>query len=43
MNISTQVARTPLEQIHDELVPDLVATAGRISESSPSDEHRGGG
>jgi IclR family pca regulon transcriptional regulator len=33
MNISTQVARTPLEQIHDELVPDLVATAGRISES----------
>jgi IclR family transcriptional regulator, pca regulon regulatory protein len=33
MNISTQVARTTVEQIHDELVPDLVATAGRISES----------
>jgi len=33
MNISTQVTRTPVEQIHDQLVPDLVATAGRISEA----------
>jgi IclR family transcriptional regulator, pca regulon regulatory protein len=33
MNVSTQVARTTVEQIHDELVPDLVATAARISEA----------
>jgi IclR family transcriptional regulator, pca regulon regulatory protein len=33
MNISTHVARTPIEQIHDQLVPDLVATAGQISEA----------
>lgn len=33
MNISTQVARTPVEQIHEELIPDLVATAARISEA----------
>jgi IclR family transcriptional regulator, pca regulon regulatory protein len=33
MNISTQVARTTVVQIHEELIPDLVATAGRISEA----------
>jgi IclR family pca regulon transcriptional regulator len=33
MNISTQVARTTLDQIHEELIPDLVSTAGRISEA----------
>ena len=33
MNVSTQVARTTVEQIHDELIPDLVATAGQISEA----------
>ena len=33
MNISTQVARTPVEQIHDDLVPALVATAAQISEA----------
>ncbi|HEY7068512.1 MAG TPA: IclR family transcriptional regulator C-terminal domain-containing protein [Acidimicrobiales bacterium] len=33
MNVSTQVARTSVEQLHDELVPDLVATAARISEA----------
>jgi IclR family pca regulon transcriptional regulator len=33
MNISTQVGRTPVEQIHDVLLPDLVATAGLISEA----------
>jgi IclR family transcriptional regulator, pca regulon regulatory protein len=33
MNISTQVARTTAEQIHEELVPVLVATATQISEA----------
>jgi IclR family transcriptional regulator, pca regulon regulatory protein len=33
MNISTQVARTTVEQIHDDLIPDLLATAARISEA----------
>jgi IclR family pca regulon transcriptional regulator len=33
MNISTQVARTPVEQIHEDLVPELVATAAQISEA----------
>lgn len=33
MNISTQVARTPVEQLHHDLVPELVATAAHISEA----------
>jgi IclR family transcriptional regulator, pca regulon regulatory protein len=33
MNISTQVARTPVEQLHEDLVPELVATAAHISEA----------
>jgi len=33
MNVSTQVARTSVEQIHEALIPDLVATAGEISEA----------
>jgi IclR family pca regulon transcriptional regulator len=33
MNISTQVARTTVVQLHEELLPDLVATAGRISDA----------
>jgi len=33
MNVSTQVARTSVDQLHEDVVPDLVATAGRISEA----------
>ena len=33
MNISTQVARTPAEQIHEHLVPELLTSAGQISEA----------
>ena len=33
MNISTQVARTPIEQIHDDLMPALLATAAQISDA----------
>ena len=33
MNVSTQVARTPMEELHERLVPELVTTAGQISEA----------
>ena len=33
MNVSTQVARTPMEELHERFVPELVTTAGQISEA----------
>jgi IclR family pca regulon transcriptional regulator len=33
MNVSTQVARTPMEELHERFVPELVITAGQISEA----------
>jgi IclR family transcriptional regulator, pca regulon regulatory protein len=33
MNVSTQVARTPLDELHERFVPELVITAGQISEA----------
>jgi len=33
MNVSTQVARTPMAELHERLVPELVTTAGQISEA----------
>ena len=33
MNVSTQVARTPMEELHERFVPQLVTTAGQISEA----------
>ena len=33
MNVSTQVARTPIDQLYERFVPELVTTAGQISEA----------
>jgi IclR family pca regulon transcriptional regulator len=33
MNVSTQVARAPVEELYERFVPELVATAGQISEA----------
>ena len=33
MNVSTQVARTPMEELHERFIPELVITAGQISEA----------
>jgi IclR family transcriptional regulator, pca regulon regulatory protein len=33
MNVSTQVARTPMDELHERFVPELVTTAGHISEA----------
>ena len=33
MNVSTHVARTPIEELYERFVPELVTTAGQISEA----------
>ena len=33
MNVSTQVARTPIEELYERFVPELVTTAGEINEA----------
>ena len=33
MNVSTQVARTPVDELHERFVPDLLTTAAQISEA----------